>query len=237
MLGSGWQSCSPCLKHRSFLPRVLLSTLCFKKLGTMGDSWPRRVNGLQVEKSSLSFPTCPPVSPLPSTSLPLPLRESFHVLGNPIGLGQHTVLNAWAELRPRSSADFSSSPSLHCPACFTLHSHVSTVSSGPHSSLLHDSQHLSAASIPLRGRRQEMFKNPLYRVSQNLKASFMDSCMLLCPQRIFTGLDPTLPRMDTIKDVTACSSLPWTACSLTYHFLFLSLENLKSALSFLPCSP
>lgn len=165
MLGSGWQGCSPCLKHRSFLPRVLLSTPRFKKLGTMGDSWPRRVNRLQVEKSSLSFPTCPPVFPLPSTSLPLPLRESFHVLGNPIGLGQRTVLNAWAELRPRSSADFSSSPSLHCPACFTLHSHVSTVSSGPHSSLLHDSQHLSAASIPLRGRRQEMFKNPLYRVS------------------------------------------------------------------------
>lgn len=75
-----------------------------------------------------------------------------------------------------------------------------------------------------------MFENPLYRVSQNLKPSFMTFYVTLCPQRIFTGLDPTLPH-------TACSSVPQTACSLTYHLRFSRELGRKSALSFLHCSP
>lgn len=73
MLWSGWQGCSPCLKHRSFLPRVLLSTPCVKKLRTIGDNWPQSINGLQVEKSSLSFPhfsTLSFLSPPPLSHFP-----------------------------------------------------------------------------------------------------------------------------------------------------------------------
>ena len=162
---------------------------------------------------------------------------------------------------------FSSSPSRYHPACFNLHSYVSSVHCGPdyYNSLFHGNQRLSAAACPLKERSQRICSGPIKTLPpwplRTLKPPFMSSYVTLCSQRIFAGLGSTLPQMVTIKGVT-CASHPsthththtacpltsashpsththtHTACPLTFCVLPHSLEDLKFAfLSFAPRSP